>query len=159
MLRTLSFWDGDKAAGRPALLRHAPDELLRRRPRQRRLLRPGPAEAAGRGRKVFQVYFTGCAGNVTAGKYNDGGQGEPRRSCATGSTPAMEAAWKATKRHAVDGVGLARRAGEAAAAQGEVFGEEESRKVLEDAKATKAQREQRRLPARLAEAHRPARSS
>src|SRR5262249_54966631 len=22
--------------------------------------------------KVFQVYFTGCAGNVTAGKYNDG---------------------------------------------------------------------------------------
>ena len=21
---------------------------------------------------VFQVYFTGCAGNVTAGKYNDG---------------------------------------------------------------------------------------
>jgi hypothetical protein len=29
-------------------------------------------EAVGRQDKVFQVYFTGCAGDVTVGKYNDG---------------------------------------------------------------------------------------
>jgi hypothetical protein len=29
-------------------------------------------ETLERNEKVFQIYFTGCAGNVTAGKYNDG---------------------------------------------------------------------------------------
>ena len=36
-------------------------------------VRPGPAAARqDDDPDVFQVYFTGCAGNVTAGKYNDG---------------------------------------------------------------------------------------
>ena len=34
---------------------------------------PGLArESAERKERVFQVYFTGCAGDVTMGKYNDG---------------------------------------------------------------------------------------
>src|SRR6478672_1397082 len=71
-LRTLSFWDG--AAPKAALHFYATHPMsyygdgrvsadfcgLARQKRQD----DDPA--------VFQVYFNGCAGNVTAGKYNDG---------------------------------------------------------------------------------------
>ena len=106
------------AAGGPALLRHAPDELLRRRPGQQRLLRPGPAKRREE-TKVFQVYFTGCAGNVTAGKYNDGAK-ENRPVLRDRIHDGMAAAWKATERQALDRLAVARRAGDAAAAQGSV---------------------------------------
>ncbi|MBY0524383.1 MAG: hypothetical protein K2R98_13335 [Gemmataceae bacterium] len=89
--------------------------------------------------KVFQVYFTGCSGNITAGKYNDGSK-ENRIVLRDRIYEAMTAAWKDTKRHAVDGwewrvepVKLPPRAQR-------VFGEEESRKVLEDVKQSKAKR-------------------
>src|SRR5262249_38240750 len=71
-LRTLSFWDGDRPLA--ALHYYATHPMsyygdgrvsadfcgLARRKRH--------ADDTG----VFQVYFTGCAGNITAGKYNDG---------------------------------------------------------------------------------------
>src|SRR5262249_57617372 len=73
-LRTLSFWDGDTP--RAALHYYATHPMsyygdgrvssdfcgLARQKRQ----------ADDRG--IFQVYFTGCAGNITAGKDNDGGK-------------------------------------------------------------------------------------
>ena len=37
-----------------------------------RLRRPRPQPAATRGAGCPHLYFTGCAGNVAAGKYNDG---------------------------------------------------------------------------------------
>jgi hypothetical protein len=89
--------------------------------------------------KVFQVYFTGCAGNITAGKYNDGAK-ENRPVLRDRIYTAMKAAWRATERRAVDGwewrtepVTLPPRA-EAS------FGAEESRKTLEDPKQAKAKR-------------------
>jgi hypothetical protein len=45
---------------------------------------------------VFQVYFTGCAGDVTAGKYNDGSDGM-RKTLTDRMSAAMEAAWNDTK--------------------------------------------------------------
>src|SRR5690606_15207578 len=71
-LKTLSFWDGETPvaalhyyATHPMSYygdgRVTPDFCgLARSKRQ--------AEQP----EVFQVYFTGCAGNITAGKYNDG---------------------------------------------------------------------------------------
>jgi hypothetical protein len=52
--------------------------------------------------RVFQVYFTGCAGNVTAGKYNDGSR-ENRPVLRDRVYDGMRAAWRATVRHPVQG--------------------------------------------------------
>lgn len=89
--------------------------------------------------KIFQMYFNGCAGNITAGKYNDGSK-KNRPLLRDRIHTAMKAAWKATQRHAltawewrVEPIRLPPR-------REKSFGEAESRKVLEDAKAAKARR-------------------
>src|SRR5262249_62355097 len=99
-LRTLSFWDGDTP--RAALHYYATHPMsyygdgrvssdfcgLARQKRQ------------ADDRSMFQVYFTGCAGNVTAGKYNDGAK-ENRVLLRDRIYSAMKSAWDATKRHPV----------------------------------------------------------
>jgi hypothetical protein len=89
--------------------------------------------------EIFQVYFTGCAGNITAGKYNDGAK-ENRPVLRDRVYRAMAAAWQATERHPLAGwewrvepLRLAPRAEKA-------FGEEASRQVLEDPKQSTARR-------------------
>jgi hypothetical protein len=89
--------------------------------------------------KLFQIYFTGCAGNVTAGKYNDGTKAN-RIILRDRMHTAIKSAWKATERHAltrlewrVEPIQLLPRTEKS-------FGAEESRKVLEDSKAIKARR-------------------
>jgi hypothetical protein len=89
--------------------------------------------------KVHQVYFTGCAGNVTAGKYNDGAR-ENRPVLRDRVYAAMVEAWKATRRFPsarfdwrVEPVRLPPR-GEKS------FSAEESRKVLADPVQSKARR-------------------
>jgi hypothetical protein len=89
--------------------------------------------------KIFQMYFNGCAGNVTAGKYNDGSK-KNRPVLRDRIYTAMRAAWTATRRHPlttwewrVEPLRLPPR-------REKSFGEEESRKVLEDVKAVKARR-------------------
>jgi len=47
--------------------------------------------------KVFQIYFTGCAGDTTAGKYNNGSPTN-RAVLADRLYQGMVSAWKATKR-------------------------------------------------------------
>ena len=102
-LKTLSLWDGDKPL--LALSCYATHPMshygagavqgdfvaLARRLRQADL--PG----------VVQVYASGCSGNVTAGKYNDGSPAN-RAVLASRLRAAMAAAWKATKRVALDGL-------------------------------------------------------
>src|SRR5205807_311703 len=99
-LKTLSFWDGDKPLA--ALHYYATHPMsyygdgrvtsdfcgLARDKRQQ----DDP--------KIFQVYFTGCAGNITAGKYNDGAK-ENRPVLRDRIYGAMKAAWQASKRHEV----------------------------------------------------------
>src|SRR5207253_1596752 len=46
---------------------------------------------------TFQMYASGCSGNVTAGKYNDGDPAN-RPVLADRLHQAMAAAWKDTKR-------------------------------------------------------------
>jgi hypothetical protein len=100
-LRTLSFWDGD--APLAALHFYACHPMsyygdgrvsadfcgLARQKRQDE--EPG----------VFQVYFNGCGGNITAGKYNDGSK-ELRPFLRDRVYAGMVAAWKDTKRTAAD---------------------------------------------------------
>ena len=96
-LRVLSFWNGPKPLA--ALHYYATHPMsyygdgrvsadfcgLARQKRQDE--EPG----------VFQVYFTGCAGNVTAGKYNDGAKAN-RAILRDRMHAGMLEAWKATKR-------------------------------------------------------------
>jgi hypothetical protein len=89
--------------------------------------------------KTFQAYFTGCAGNVTAGKYNDGAKENRavlRDRIAAGMTAAAKATeWQplTTWEWRVEPLKLAPRR-EAS------FTEEESRKTLADDKAKPAAR-------------------
>jgi hypothetical protein len=139
LLRTLSFWNGEKPLA--ALHFYATHPMsyygdgmvsadfcgLARQKRQ--------DEDPG----VFQVYFTGCAGNVTAGKYNDGSK-ENRPVLRDRVHAGMVAAWKATERIPVTGwtwrvepVRLPPRTEPS-------FGEEQSTTDLNDPKQTKARR-------------------
>src|SRR5947209_6342421 len=101
-LRTLSFWNGTRPLA--ALHYYATHPMsyygdgrvssdfagLARR--QRQVEDP----------HVLQVYFTGCAGNITAGKYNDRAHAN-RPVLRDRLHAAMKAAWEATGRHAVTG--------------------------------------------------------
>jgi hypothetical protein len=89
--------------------------------------------------KVFQVYFTGCAGNITAGKYNDGDK-KNRPVLRERIYDAMKAAWKAMVRHEVKGWKWRIEPLKLAPRKEKSFGAEESRKVLENPKESKARR-------------------
>jgi hypothetical protein len=138
-LRTVSFWDGDEPLA--ALSYYATHPMsyygdgrvsadfcgLARRKRQ--------AEEP----KVFQVYFNGCAGNVTAGKYNDGSH-ENRSVLRDRIHAGMTAAWKATERFAIDGFSWRVEPVQLPPRKEPNFGEAASRQVLDDPKQTAARR-------------------
>jgi len=103
VLRTLSFWDGDK----PLLALHAyavhPMSWYGQGVVSWDF--PGRARERRQGDQpgVFQIYASGCSGNVTAGKYNDGAR-ENRPILADRLYQAMKRAWQETKRHPLEGV-------------------------------------------------------
>jgi hypothetical protein len=138
-LKTLSFWNGDQPVA--ALHYYATHPMsyygdgrvtcdfcgLARQKRQ------------DEEPKVFQVYFTGCAGNVTAGKYNDGAK-ENRPVLRDRIHAAMKAAWRATRRHPVEGWEWRTEPVRLPLRKEASFGADESRKALEDPKQSKAKR-------------------
>jgi hypothetical protein len=138
-LKTLSFWDGDKP--RVALHYYATHPMsyygdgrvtsdfcgLARD--KRRQDEPG----------VFQVYFTGCAGNITAGKYNDGAK-ENRPILRDRIYDAMKAAWEVTKRQEVKEWQWRVEPVKFEPRREKSFGAEESRRILEEVKENKARR-------------------
>jgi hypothetical protein len=138
-LRTLSFWDGDRPLA--ALSYYATHPMsyygdgrvsadfcgLARRQRQ------------ADDRQVFQVYFNGCAGNVTAGKYNDGSK-ENRPVLRDRMYAGLTAAWKATERFAVERFSWRVEPVQLPPRAEPSFGAEASRRVLDDPKQTAARR-------------------
>jgi hypothetical protein len=139
VLRTLSFWDGE--APLAALHYYATHPMsyygdgrvsadfcgLARQKIQDEM--PG----------VFQAYFTGCAGNVTAGKYNDGAH-ENRPILRDRMYEGMKASFKSTKTMPVEGWEWRIEQVKLPPRKEASFGEEESRKTLADEAATKAKR-------------------
>jgi hypothetical protein len=138
-LRTLSFWDGDRPLA--ALSYYATHPMsyygdgrvsadfcgLARRKRQ-------DVE-----KDIFQVYFNGCAGNVTAGKYNDGSH-ENRAILRDRVYAGMVDAWKTTERFAVGRFSWHREPIQLPPRTEPSFGDDASRKLLGDATATAAKR-------------------
>jgi hypothetical protein len=88
---------------------------------------------------VFQVYFNGCGGNVTAGKYNDGSKAN-RVVLRDRIHKAMKASLTATKQQPVDGFDWRFEPVKFLPRKEPLFGEEASRKALEDPKQTAAKR-------------------
>src|SRR5262249_29367155 len=139
VLRTLSFWNGGQALA--ALHYYATHPMsyygdgrvssdfcgLARQKRQ-------DDDA-----KIFQVYFTGCAGNVTAGKYNDGAK-ENRPVLRDRVYETLKAAWQTTRRHPLGGWECRAEPVQLPPRTEKNFGAEESRKVMEDPTQTKARR-------------------
>lgn len=99
-LKTLSFWDGDTPLlGLSAYATHPMSfygrggvsaDFVGMARKRRQADTPG----------VVQMYASGCSGNVTAGKYNDGDAGN-RAVLADRVHAAMKAAWAGTKRTTV----------------------------------------------------------
>jgi hypothetical protein len=139
VLRTLSFWDGETPLA--ALHYYATHPMS--------YYGDGrvSADFCGLARqklqdedpKVFQVYFTGCAGNVTAGKYNDGAH-ENRPILRDRMYGGMKESFRSTKKLAVDGWDWRVESVKLPPRKEASFGEVESRKTLDDEKATKAKR-------------------
>lgn len=102
LLRTISFWDGERPLAALSLYATHPMSAyggggisadfpgLARALRQKELP------------DVLQIYASGCAGDVTAGKYNDGAASRP--VLAERLRSGMERAWRATKRVPIDRV-------------------------------------------------------
>ena len=99
-LKTISFWNGDTPLAALSVYACHPmsyyggGEISGDFPNMARKIR----DAADP--RVFQIYATGCCGDVTAGKYNDGSKG----NCplfAERLSNGMAAAWNETKRHAL----------------------------------------------------------
>jgi hypothetical protein len=138
-LRTLSFWDSDRPLA--ALHYYATHPMsyygdgrvtsdfcgLARDKRQQDDL------------GVFQVYFTGCAGNITAGKYNDGAK-ENRPVLRDRVYDAMVAAWKASERFPLETLKWRIEPMVFRPRREPSFGEEKSLEALKDDKAPKAKR-------------------
>jgi hypothetical protein len=139
LLRTLSFWKGDTPLA--ALHFYATHPMsyygkgfvsadfcgLARRKR---------AEVQ---KGVAQLYFTGCAGNVTAGKYNDGSN-ENRSVLRDRVVAGMVAAWEATETRPMTGVAVRVEPVTLPPRTEANFGEGESKKTLADEKQSKAKR-------------------
>ena len=96
-LKTLSFWNGEKAIA--ALSGYATHPMSYYRTGEISADFPGMARA--RRQKdtpgCLQIYFSGASGNVTAGKYNTGARTN-RVVLANRLYDGMAAAWKNTKR-------------------------------------------------------------
>lgn len=139
VLRTLSFWNGDTPLA--ALHYYATHPMS--------YYGDGrvSADFCGLARRklqdempnVFQAYFTGCAGNVTAGRYNDGAH-ENRPVLRDRVYAGMKAAFRSTKTLPVEGWDWRAERVKLPPRREASFRAEASRTVLADPKATRAKR-------------------
>jgi hypothetical protein len=96
-LKTLSFWDGERAVA--ALSVYAVHPMSYYGTGAVSADFPGLARARRQQElpDVFQIYASGCAGDVTAAKYNNADE-ESRRRLAERLRSAMARAWEGTRR-------------------------------------------------------------
>ena len=97
-LRTLSFWDGDAPLVAVSCYATHPMSYYGKGGVSSDFVGLARKRRQADDPRVFQIYVSGCSGNVTAGKYNDGSP-ENRPVLAERIYQGMAAAWKATKRY------------------------------------------------------------
>jgi hypothetical protein len=97
-LKTLSFWDADTPLAAVSCYATHPMSYYGKGGVSADFVGLARKRRQADNPKIFQMYLSGCSGNVTAGKYNDGAP-ENRPILAGRLYDAMTAAWKATERH------------------------------------------------------------
>jgi hypothetical protein len=99
-LKTISFWDGDRPLAAIHCYATHPMSYYGKGGVSADFVGLARNRRQADDPKVFQVYLSGCSGNVTAGKYNDG-SADNRPVLADRIYQGMVAAWKDTKQHAL----------------------------------------------------------
>jgi hypothetical protein len=102
-LKTISFWDGDKPIAALSCYATHPMSYYGKGGVSSDFVGMARKRRQADDPTVFQVYASGCSGNVTAGKYNDGSP-DNRPVLADKMYKAMAAAWKATRRQPLQGI-------------------------------------------------------
>jgi hypothetical protein len=96
-LKTLSFWDGERPVLALSCYATHPMSYYGKGGVSSDFVGLARKRRQADDPQVFQIYASGCSGNVTAGKYNDGNP-DNRPILADRIYQAMAAAWKATRR-------------------------------------------------------------
>jgi hypothetical protein len=130
-LKTIGFWNGDRAIA--ALNSYATH------PMSHYGKGAVSADFVGQARRrrqsddprIFQIYASGCSGNVTAGKYNDGDPAN-RQALADRLYQAMRAAWEGAERQPVSQLAFRSVAMDLKPRTGPGFSEEELQAKLKD---------------------------
>jgi hypothetical protein len=99
-LRTLSFWDGSQAVGALSCYATHPMSYYGRGETSSDFVGFARQRRQAEDPAVFQIYASGCSGNVTAGKYNDGSP-QNRLVLCQRLYEGMTAAWRMTRRVAL----------------------------------------------------------
>jgi hypothetical protein len=97
-LKTLSFWDGEEPVAALSCYATHPMSYYGRGGVSSDFMGMARQRRQEDNPTVAQIYASGCSGNVTAGKYNDGSP-ENRPLLADRMYQAMAAAWKTTRRY------------------------------------------------------------
>ena len=139
LLRTLSFWNGDKPVAALHTYACHPMSYYGDGRVSADFCGLARQKLQDENKDVFQVYFNGCGGNVTAGKYNDGSKAN-RVILRDRIYNAMAASFKGTKRQAVESWEWRYEPVKFLPRKEASFGAEASTKSLEDPKATAAKR-------------------
>jgi hypothetical protein len=96
-LKTLSFWDGEQPVLALSFYATHPMSYYGQGGVSSDFIGMARKRRQADDPKVVQIYLSGCSGNVTAGKYNDGSPAN-RPVLADRIYQGMVKAWKATKR-------------------------------------------------------------
>ena len=96
-LKTLSFWDGERPVLALSCYATHPMSYYGKGGVSSDFMGMARDRRQKEEREVKQIYVSGCSGNVTAGKYNDGAP-ENRSVLADRIYQAMAEAWKETRR-------------------------------------------------------------
>ena len=104
-LKTLSFWDGNKPVAATHFYAVHPMSYYGAGGVSADFVGMARARMQAEFPSVFQIYASGCSGNVTAGKFNDGAV-ENRPVLAQRMYQAMKASWADTRKQKLTQLGF-----------------------------------------------------
>lgn len=138
-LKTLSFWNGDTPVAAISAYSTHPMSYYGKGGVSADFVGMARARRQAEMPGVFQVYFTGCSGDTTAGKFNDGNPAN-RPVLADKLYQGMRRAWENTQRFPLEQVTLHVAPLHLVPKNFGGYSEEDSRKTLADASAKTFQR-------------------
>lgn len=138
-LKTLSFWNGDKPVAALSAYSTHPMSYYGKGGVSADFVGMARARRQAEMPEVFHIYFTGCSGDTTAGKFNDGNPAN-RPVLADKIYQGMVKAWKNTERYPLEQVKLRVAALNLVPKNSGGYSETDSKKTLADATAKPFQR-------------------